>query len=153
MPGVGLAKAAALAAALRLSPTLERETALSLVSPERVYHACSDLLSRNQEHLVVFYVNVRNQVLNREVVSVGTLTASLIHSREVFRPAIKESAAAIVLAHNHPSGDPTPSEADILVTKQIARAGRIIGIDLLDHVVCASSGYVSLKEKNPDLFP
>lgn len=152
VPGIGIAKAAALAAALTLVPTLEREPVLALTAPERVYAACSDLVDRTQEHLVVFYLSIRNHVMNRELVSVGTLTASLIHSREVFRPAILHSSAAILLAHNHPSGDPTPSEADYAVTHQLVRAGRILGIELLDHVVCGRTGFVSIKQEKPAVF-
>jgi DNA repair protein RadC len=85
-------------------------------------------------------------VLRQELVSQGTLTASLVHPREVFRPALRESAAALVLVHNHPSGDPTPSREDREITERLMQAGEILGIPVLDHVVVAERGYCSLRE-------
>jgi DNA repair protein RadC len=151
--GVGLAKATEVVAALNLHSALQqRMRQRSLCSPEEIYAACQDLIVRQREELVVFYLTVRNGQLGRETVSLGTATASLVHPREVFRPAILHNASHIVLAHNHPSGDPTPSQADLAATKTIAQAGQQVGIELLDHVVCASSGFVSLKTDAPELF-
>jgi DNA repair protein RadC len=83
------------------------------------------------------------------MVSQGTLTASLVHPREVFRPALRESAAAVVLVHNHPSGDPTPSREDIEITERLMRAGELLGVPVLDHVVVAERGYRSLRDDLP----
>jgi len=90
-------------------------------------------------------LDARNQKIARETVSIGTLTMSLVHPREVFEPAIARSAAHIILAHNHPSGDPEPSHEDIRVTEQLQEAGKILGIAILDHVVVASAGFKSMK--------
>jgi DNA repair protein RadC len=110
------------------------------------------LVELPQECLVVFYLTVRNKTLARDTVSLGTATASLVHPREVFRPAIQHNASHIVLAHNHPSGDPSPSQADKTVTRAMARAGHYLGIELLDHVICSKEGHVSLKSTSPNLF-
>jgi DNA repair protein RadC len=153
IPGVGLAKASVISAALKLPGSLlQRTNAFQLSDPEKVYAACADLIAESQEHLVVFYLTVRNQQIARHTVTIGTATASLVHAREVFRPAIAHNASHIVLAHNHPSGDPAPSSADREVTLAIAQAGKHIGIQLADHVVCAASGYVSMRSDFPELF-
>ncbi len=154
IPGMGLAKAASLVAALSLSNLLDRpQLSELLVGPEAVYLSCYDLLDLPQEHLIVFFLSVRNRKIRRELVTIGTSTASVVHPREVFRAAIIHNAYSIILAHNHPSGDPQPSGADCQVTKRIAEAGREVGIELLDHVICARTGFVSLKETMPNLFP
>ena len=80
------------------------------------------------------------------MVSQGTLTASLVHPREVFRPALREASAAVILVHNHPSGDPTPSREDLQITTRLVRAGEILGVQVLDHVIVAERGFVSLRE-------
>ena len=96
---------------------------------------------------MVFYLNARNEVLKKDVVSVGTLNASLVHPREVFYPAIKHSAARVILVHNHPSGNPTPSEDDIKLTKRLIYAGEILGIEILDHIVVSKNDFFSMKAK------
>jgi DNA repair protein RadC len=95
----------------------------------------------------VLLLDTRNQVTRVNTVSVGTLTESIVHPREVFREAIRHSSAALIAVHNHPSGDPTPSPEDIQVTRRLDEAGRMLGIDLLDHVIVGDGRYVSLKEK------
>ena len=96
---------------------------------------------------MVVLLDARQRVLRSEVISQGTLTASLVHPREVFRPALRDAAAALVLVHNHPSGDPTPSAEDREVTSRLARAGEILGIRVVDHVVVAERGFCSLREE------
>ena len=115
--------------------------------PESVYELTRDIRTMNREHFVGFYLNSRNQVLRREIISIGSLNASIVHPREVFLPAVALSAASVVLCHNHPSGDPTPSEEDLAITRRLLEAGRILGIDLLDHVVVARESYASFKER------
>ncbi|OPZ62797.1 MAG: hypothetical protein BWY85_01968 [Firmicutes bacterium ADurb.Bin506] len=90
---------------------------------------------------------MKNRLLRREEVTSGTATASLLHPREVFRPALRLGAAAVIVAHNHPSGDPTPSPEDLAITKRLAKVGSLIGIELLDHIIIGDNVYVSLKEK------
>lgn len=106
---------------------------------------CADLRTRKKEYLVAFLLDARHRVMQREVISIGTLTASLAHPREIFSPAVLYSAAAIVLAHNHPSGECSPSDEDSSLTKRIANAGRILGIELLDHIIVSSNGCYSFK--------
>ena len=152
--GVGVARATALLAAVKMSEKI-RQYQLELPelsSPDLLYKACQDLLTKTQEHLVVFYLSSHSTILQRETVTIGTATASLIHPREVFRAAIVHNASAIALAHNHPSGNTTPSKADLDVTKEIAKAGSVIGISLIDHLICSPLGYTSLKIASPYLF-
>ena len=105
-----------------------------------------DCLSKDKEHFWVIIVDTRNKVRFVELVSLGTMNSSLVHPREIFRRAIKRGASSIILGHNHPSGNPEPSEEDLRITKRIVEAGKIIGIEVLDHVVIGAAGY-SFKEK------
>jgi DNA repair protein RadC len=98
-----------------------------------------------REHLRGIYLDTHNRVIHDEVISIGTINSNIVHPREVFKAAIEYNAAAIILVHNHPSGVATPSASDIEVTKQIIEAGRIIGINLLDHIVVTHSGFVSIE--------
>lgn len=112
----------------------------------------SDLLMEElrylkQEILVVVYLNTKNIVLGKDVVSKGSLNSSIVHPREVFKDAIKRSAGSIIVAHNHPSGDPTPSKEDINITGRLKECGKLIGIELLDHIIIGDGNYISLKEK------
>jgi len=94
----------------------------------------------------VLFLNVKNEVLHSRTIFIGSLNSSIVHPREVFREAVKRSAASIICAHNHPSGNPAPSPEDIEVTKRLAEAGRIVGIDLLDHIIIGDHKFLSLKE-------
>lgn len=116
-------------------------------SPEDVFRLLKKQLEgQDREHFVVILLSSKNAVIGVETVSVGTLNASIVHPREALKPAIINSAAAIVLVHNHPSGVPTPSQEDIAITKRIKRAGEILGIEVLDHVIIGRGSYQSLKE-------
>lgn len=99
-----------------------------------------------QEEFHIVTLNTKNHVLQSHQITVGTLDASLVHPREVFRPAIKDSASSIILAHNHPSGDPSPSREDIAVTQRLTECGETIGIDVLDHIVLGKEKCVSIRE-------
>ena len=101
---------------------------------------------REEFHIVC--LDTKNQVIATHQISVGTLDASLVHPREVFRPAIKDSAASVILVHNHPSGDPTPSKEDRVVTERLKEAGKTLGIDVLDHIILGSEGGLSLQESS-----
>jgi DNA repair protein RadC len=105
------------------------------------------LRSAKREHFVVLLLNARHEVEGVETISIGSLNASIVHPREVFIPAVSNSAAAIVLAHNHPSSDPEPSEEDLSITKRLVQAGELLGIAVLDHVIIAGRGIVSLRER------
>ncbi|MBI4346121.1 MAG: DNA repair protein RadC [Elusimicrobia bacterium] len=123
------------------------ESAPDVGGPRQVYEQLHWLRRRRKEHFVALYVNARNRLLHVETVSIGTLTASLVHPREVFGPAVERAAAGLIVAHNHPSGDPRPSAEDRAATRRLERAGRILGVPLLDHVVVAESGYYSFREE------
>lgn len=104
-----------------------------------------------REHFVALYLDGRHRPIADSIISVGTATASLVHPREVFQPAIAIGACALLIGHNHPSGDPTPSREDLDVTKRLADAGRILGISLLDHVVWVrQGGFHSVRESHPE---
>ncbi|GEK29824.1 UPF0758 protein YsxA [Kurthia zopfii] len=106
-----------------------------------------DMAQLLQEHFAVLFLNVKNEIIHKQTIFIGSLNASIVHPREIFREAVKRSAASIICAHNHPSGNPTPSPEDIEVTKRIAEAGLIIGIDLLDHIIIGDHKYISMKGK------
>ena len=129
-------------------PKIARSTALRLASARDVYEALADLRAADREHFVAFDLDIRHRVIARRVVHIGTLCGVEVHPREVFRPAIVNAAAAIIVAHNHPSGDPSPSRQDIEVTQRLRETGALVGIALLDHVVFAAEGYVSLAERD-----
>lgn len=120
---------------------------LELSRPEDVVPLLHDWRLARREHFIGFYLNARNQLLTRDLVSVGSLSASIVHPREVFEPAISRGAAGVIVAHNHPSGDPEPSPEDVAVTRRLADAGTLLGIELLDHIVVAERGFVSLKAR------
>lgn len=120
-------------------------------SPEDVARLCADMKDLAQESFHVLALNAKNCLINRVLVSMGLVDASLVHPREVFRQAVMENAAAVVLTHNHPSGDPTPSAEDIRITRQMIEAGKILGISVQDHVIIgreseSQKGFISLRE-------
>jgi DNA repair protein RadC len=120
---------------------------IELSRPEDVVPWLAEWREARREHFVAFDLNARHQLIARRLVSVGSLSASIVHPREVFQPAVATSAAGIIVAHNHPSGDPEPSPEDVAVTRRLRDAGELLGIDLLDHLVVAGRGYVSLKSR------
>jgi DNA repair protein RadC len=105
------------------------------------------LKAEQREHFLVLLLNARHEVLGEETVSIGSLNASIVHPREVFKPAVLQSAASVVLVHNHPSGDPEPSEEDLGITKRLVQAGELLGVGVLDHVIVACRGIVSLRAR------
>ena len=120
---------------------------VEMARPEDVVPWLAEWRDARREHFVAFDLNARHQLLGRRLVSVGSLSASIVHPREVFQPAVGRSAAGIVVAHNHPSGDPEPSPEDVAVTRRLREAGELLGIELLDHLVVAGRGFVSLKAR------
>jgi DNA repair protein RadC len=126
--------------------SLRREEGVS-GPPDVFRHFHARLRDEAQERFMVLLLDGRHRVLREEIVSQGTLTASLVHPREVFRPALREAAAALVLIHNHPSGDPSPSREDREVTARLQQAGEVLGIPVLDHVIVADQGFVSLRDE------
>jgi len=149
--GVGPAKASQIKAALELARRVSQYTGPSLpviTSPEdAVGLVMEEMRHYDREHFRALLLNTKNQVIWRDNVSVGTLNSSSVHPRELFRNAIKKSAASVILVHNHPSGDPTPSREDLDVTGRLCEAGRIIGIEVLDHIIIGDNRYTSFKTK------
>jgi DNA repair protein RadC len=147
MPGVGLVKATRLLAALELGHRMARESRpipTRIHCPEDVARLVGDRLrDLDVEEFHVIIVSTQRDVIREVLVSRGTLNSSLVHPREVFRTAIVEGAAAVFLAHNHPSGDPTPSPEDRIITAQMIEAGRLLGIPVLDHVIVAADRWTS----------
>jgi DNA repair protein RadC len=148
--GVGPAKSASLVAALEIGRRLATRRLRAgdrVQSPGDVYgHFHARLRHAASERFLALLLDGRHRLVREVAISQGTLTASLVHPREVFRPALRESAAAVVLVHNHPSGDPTPSSEDRELTRRLAAAGDLLGVPVLDHVVVAERGFVSLRE-------
>jgi DNA repair protein RadC len=148
--GIGLAKALQLKAGIELGRRLSRsrlEDAPAVRSPREAAELVHDELRYlTKEHFIVLFLNTKNRVIGKETMSIGSLNASIVHPREVFRSAIRRNSASIICAHNHPSGDPTPSPEDIEVTRRLSEAGKLIGIELLDHIIIADQAHVSLKE-------
>lgn len=149
--GIGDAQAARLQAALELGRrVLQAETGdlPKISSPADAANLLMyEMMNLEQEHLRVILLDTRNQVLGTPTIYIGSLNTSVVRIGELFRPAITNCAAAIIVAHNHPSGDPSPSPEDIRVTREIAKAGELLGMELLDHIIIGRQRWVSLKER------
>jgi DNA repair protein RadC len=149
--GIGLAKAAQIKACFELGRREELEPELKnfdIKDPEAVIKAIrASIKDKAKEHFKLILLNPRNKIIGISTISVGTLNASLVHPREVFKDAIMHSAASVVLAHNHPSGDPEPSEDDLKITKKLVDSGKILGIEVLDHIVIGKNIFCSFKER------
>lgn len=148
IPGVGITKASQIVACFELGKRLliNKKTSI-LLKPQEVWEQMADIRDHKKEYFVAFFLDVRNQVIKREIISMGSLNASIVHPREVFEPAIRSFASQIIISHNHPSDEVVPSGEDILLTKRLVDAGKIIGIGIIDHVIVGKSGYLSMKEK------
>ena len=146
--GLGVAKACEITACFELSRRLlqNKQSAL-LLSPKDVWDELKDIRDNKKEHFVIFFLDTRNQEIKREIISIGSLNANLVHPREVFEPAVRYSAAQIIVAHNHPSGNTEPSEEDLVITQKLVEAGKILGIELMDHVIVTKNTHLSFKEK------
>jgi len=148
--GIGLAKAAQIKAAFEISRRLSTQApsykSKELTDPEKVYRLIkSKLKDYHKEHFYIIALNSRNYSIAE--ISVGSLNASVVHPREVFAEAIKNKAASVILAHNHPSGDPEPSEDDLLLTKKLVESGKILGIEVFDHIIVARDSFFSFKNE------
>ncbi len=148
--GIGLAKAAQVKAAFEIGRRLSTQTlpykSKELTDPKKVYRLIkSKLKDYHKEHFYIIALNSRSHSIAE--VSVGSLDASVVHPREVFAEAIKNKAASVIFVHNHPSGDPEPSEDDLVITKRLAEAGKILGIEVTDHIIVAESKFLSFKEQ------
>lgn len=117
-------------------------------SPQDVCRAAAAIRAAGKEHFLALYLDARNVLIRQEVISIGSLNANIVHPREVFRPAIASAAASVVLAHNHPSGDVSPSQEDLGLTGRMVDAGRLLGIEVLDHVIVSRSRFVSFRSES-----
>lgn len=151
MKGIGTAKAAELMAAVELGRRMTTHSAkqkLIVTCPEdAAEYAFPRFKYEEREHFAVILMNIKNHILSMPVISIGSLTASVVHPREVFKAAIQQTVASMILVHNHPSGDPTPSKEDIATTRRIVEAGKLMDIPVLDHIILGNNKYISLKEK------
>lgn len=151
LQGIGSAKAAEVMAAVelgkRLNAHISRQRVMVTCPEDAADYAMPRFRYEDREHFAVILLNVKNHILSMPVISVGSLTASVVHPREVFKAAIQQTAASIILVHNHPSGDPTPSREDIEVTARMVQVGRVMDIPVLDHIILGNDNYISLKEK------
>lgn len=119
-------------------------------TPRQAYDHLKNIGYLQKEQLRGLYLNSRYEVIHEETISIGSLTANIVHPREVFNPALEYSASAVIIAHNHPSGNPSPTKEDIEVTTQLREAGELLGISLLDHLIIAKDEFISLTEKHHD---
>ena len=145
--GLGKAKASQIIAVIELTKRFNADKP-EVISPEDVWKLCADIRESKKEHFVAFYLDTQNRLIEKQIISIGTLNASLVHPREVFEPGVKLSAASIIVAHNHPSGDLEPSPEDVEVTKRLKEAGALLGIGLADHVIVSKVGHCSFVAKD-----
>src|SRR3989344_8083322 len=139
--GLGKTKAIQILSVISLVDRLGNERNAEVLSGKDIWNLCTDFRSSKKEHIVAFYLDTQQRLIERRVISVGTLDTSLLHPREVFEPALQLSAAGVVLAHNHPSGILDPSDEDIAITKRVADAGDLLGIILVNHIIVSTGGY------------
>ena len=148
--GVGKAKASVLVAAFELARRgLQQGLGVlpTISSPAEAVALLTEIKDQRKEYFFCLYLNARNQVIHKEVISIGSLSASIVHPREVFQVAVFHSAASLILAHNHPSGDVSPSKDDIELTGRLVKAGQIMGIEVLVHIIIGTADFLSLQER------
>lgn len=152
IPGIGISKAVQILASIELGKRVSQELKLrgSEIQEIKTPKDCFDLLGNemqylDQENFIVLSLDIKQRLIAKDIISKGTINATVVHQREVFQIAVRRLAASIVCVHNHPSGDVKPSREDIMITKQIAEAGRVVGIPLRDHVIIGRNDYSSLK--------
>ncbi|MCK4359059.1 MAG: DNA repair protein RadC [Candidatus Cloacimonetes bacterium] len=150
--GIGFATACKLQAAFKLGEKAEIQITKygeKIEGPESVFKLLqNEIGNKKKESFYILSLTTRNNLIGVDKVSTGTLSASLAHPREVFLPAIKNSASTVIIVHNHPSGDTQPSEDDLDITKRLIEAGKILGIDVVDHIIISKDSFCSFKEKN-----
>jgi DNA repair protein RadC len=144
--GLGKAKASQIISVIELGKRLQSARNPEVLSPEDIWKMSADFRDSKKEHFVAFYFDTQNRLIERQIISIGVLDGTMVHPREVFEPAVKLCVSSVIFAHNHPSGDTEPSKEDIAVTKRLAEAGKILGIDITDHIVVSKGGFKSIKE-------
>ncbi len=144
--GLGKVKSMQLIACFELGKRfLQNKKSKLIMTPQDVWTEMKDISEMKKEHFVAFFLDSRNQQIKREIISIGTVSASLVHPREVFEPAIRYSASQIIVSHNHPSGMLEPSNADEQITSKLIEAGKILGIELFDHIIVTKESWYSFK--------
>lgn len=148
--GLTAAEATRLSAAVELARRLlwPEDGSVPIRSPRDACRTLGPIRAAAKEHFIALYLNARNLVIAQETISIGSLNANIVHPREVFRPAIINAAATVILAHNHPSGDVTPSQEDLNLTARMVEGGRMLGIDILDHLIVTESRFLSLRSES-----
>ncbi len=146
--GVGYANAIKIIAVLEFAKRIKDKKKIIIYSPKDIWIELNNIKNNKKEYFFVFCLDSRNSIIKKELVSVGTLNSSLVHPREVFEPAIRNLSAQLVIAHNHPSGDVNPSKEDLEITAKLAKAGELLGISIVDHVVISGDIYFSFKGHN-----
>lgn len=149
--GIGTAKATQIKAAIELGRRLRNyrtDHRIKISNPKDAAEILmEDMRYLRKEHLKVIFLNTKNMIIDVKDLSIGSLSSSIVHPREVYSEAIRKSSSSIIVCHNHPSGDPTPSGEDINITRRLHEVGKLVGIDLLDHLIIGNGNYISLKEK------
>ncbi|MCR5661582.1 MAG: DNA repair protein RadC [bacterium] len=142
--GISSGKTEALIAALELGKRASAPKECCITTPESAYCYFQDMIGLKKEHFRALYLDSKKHLIKSETISIGDLSSSIVHPREVFIPAIANSADSLIVAHNHPSGDPEPSPADLALTEKLAEAGKILSIKLVDHIIIGKGSFVSL---------
>ncbi len=149
--GIGMAKAIQLKASFSLGARASHQVAApryKIDNPIHAYHLIKEeLIKEKRELFLVILLDVKSVLITHQIVSIGSLSNTLVHPREVFYPAIRHKASSMILAHNHPSGDPTPSKEDYEITKTLIETGKIVGISVVDHLIVSQEGYISLRQQ------
>lgn len=138
--GMGTTKATQVMAVIELSNHFGKSNP-EILSDKDIWNLCTDIRDSKREHFLAFYLDIHDKLIERKIISIGTIDTSLVHPREVFEPAIKLSCASIILAHNHPSGSLDPSEADIQITKRLVESGKLLGISIEKHIILTKTDY------------
>ena len=146
VPGMGLAKAAQILSAFELARRHLFKDTVKITCARDVLPLVGDIAGKQQEHFVCISLNGANEVIEKRVVTIGLLNKSPVHPREVFADVIADRAAAVIFVHNHPSGELQPSESDLNINRQLIEAGKILGIQVLDHIIVTRKGYHSFRE-------
>lgn len=146
--GLGPTKVCQIIACFELGKRLLLNKKVSIfLKPEDIFNELREIRIARKEHFVTLFLDTRNQEIKRETICVGSLNMNIIHPREVFEPAIKCNTSQIIITHNHPSGNPEPSAEDVLVTKRLIKAGELLGIEILDHIIVTKNNFLSFREK------
>jgi DNA repair protein RadC len=146
VPGMGLAKAAQILSAFELARRHLFKEMVKIICAKDILPLVSDITGKQQEHFVCISLNGANEVIEKRVVTIGLIDKSPVHPREVFADVIADRAAAVIFVHNHPSGELQPSESDLSIHRQLTEAGKILGIQVLDHVIVTRKGHYSFRE-------